>query len=66
MKSDLNEFPVRYTEDKSGEKTDVIISVAFFEELMEKFEKLFLVVLAEQVLATETDYYQWEDVKENR
>ncbi len=63
MKNNLNEFPARYIVDESGKKTDVIMSVTVFEELMEKLEDLYWGVKAEQILASEPEYYKWEDVE---
>ena len=53
----------QYLVNDAGKKTAVVMDFVAFERFMEKIEDIYLGALAQQALATETEYEDFEKVK---
>ena len=63
MKKRLINVHPQFIVDKAGKKTGVVMDISTFEELMEKFEELYLGALAEDVLKEEDTFYELKEIK---
>ena len=63
MKKRLINVHPQFIVDKAGKKTGVVMHISTFEELMEKFEELYLGALAEDVLKEEDTFYELKEIK---
>jgi hypothetical protein len=54
---------IRHLIDHTGTTTHLVVPIALFEKMTDIIEDQYFGQLAEEILATETEYIDWEEAK---
>ena len=61
---ETNTIKPQYIFDRTGSKTAVILDIQTFENLLEAVEDSYLSALGEEILKTETEFIDLDEIKD--
>jgi len=60
---DEGKIKIQYLVDNKGKKTSVVLDIKVFEDLLEKFEDMYDIVYAENILQSKGRTYSLEEIE---